>query len=115
VLLEIVSVLLLVAGFFFLAVGTIGLLRMPDVYTRMHATAKCDTLGAALVLTAMILQCNSVSNAAKLVMIWVFFWLINPAVTHMIADTALGRGVELTPGTDWIDHYDPAGKEGLEQ
>ena len=109
-----ISVILLLAGFFFLTIGTIGLLRMPDVYTRMHATAKCDTLGAGLVITAMIVKLvgsyGDISSTVKLLAVWAFFLLINPTVTHMIAESALARDVELSPGTDWMFHesYDSA-------
>ncbi|MEW6308476.1 MAG: monovalent cation/H(+) antiporter subunit G [Bacillota bacterium] len=96
---------LLLAGCFFLTVGAIGLLRLPDVYTRMHATAKCDTLGAALVILAMMLKAPSPAVVAKLAMCLGFFWLINPATAHLIAETALARGVPLTAGTTVMDHY----------
>lgn len=76
--------LLLCSGFFFL-VGTVGLVRMPDAFTRMHATTKCDTLGAGLALLALIVNRGFHIISVKLLLIIVFIWLTNPTAAHIIA------------------------------
>ena len=103
---EIVVSLLLWSGLFFLFVGTLGLIRMPDLYTRMHATSKCDTLGTGLILLAMILQMQSYSEVIKLVLIGAFIWSINPVVAHVIGHVAYMRNEDHVAGTFFLDCYD---------
>lgn len=97
---------LLWAGLFFLFVGTLGLIRLPDIYTRMHATSKCDTLGTGLVLLALVLQINSYNEIIKLLMIGAFIWSINPLVAHVIGHIAYLRDEDHTPDTFFKDCYD---------
>jgi multicomponent Na+:H+ antiporter subunit G len=81
----IIGVLLFFSVFFF-SVGTIGLLRLPDTYTRMHATTKGDTLGAGLALLALALyNLDKPFIAAKLLIIIVFVWITNPTAAHVIS------------------------------
>ncbi len=87
-LLELVASLFLLAGLFFFIVGTIGLLRMPDVYTRMHASTKCDTLGVSLIMVGTILGNGFNFLSLKLVLIVVFIWLTTPTAAHAIARAA---------------------------
>ncbi|WP_350343302.1 monovalent cation/H(+) antiporter subunit G [Proteinivorax hydrogeniformans] len=83
---NILSGTLLLAGAFFFLVGTIGLLRMPDVYSKMHATTKCDTLGAGLILLGlMVYSHGELDVAIKLFLVIVFIWLTNPTAAHIIA------------------------------
>ena len=84
----------LVAGGFFCVVGTIGLVRMPDFYTRMHAASVTDTLGAGLVLGGLILQAGLTLVAAKLVMIGLLLFFASPTASHALARAAFVRGVE---------------------
>lgn len=79
------SVLSLVGGLFFFLVGTICLLRLPDVFTRMHATTKSDTLGAGLVIVAAMLYLGWDVAVIKLLLVLVFIWLTNPTAAHIIA------------------------------
>lgn len=83
----IVSLLSLLAGLFFLFVGTLGLLRLPDVFCRLHATTKCDTLGVGLILLSLALQ-SSAAAAVKLVLIAGFILVTNPTAAHVIARAA---------------------------
>lgn len=81
----IVTILLFFSVFFF-AVGTIGLIRLPDTYTRMHATTKGDTLGAGLGLLALaIYNLDKPFVAGKLIIIIVFVWITNPTAAHFIS------------------------------
>ena len=93
--LNIMSGLMLALGVFFFAVGTIGLIRLPDTYTRMHATTKCDTLGVGLVLFSLALQSGFTLDTAKLALIVVFIWVTNPTATHVIAKAVYDREMQL--------------------
>jgi len=75
-------------GLFFLFTGTVGLIRMPDVYTRMHATTKCDTVGVGLVVLGLMLSPGNWINVVKLGLVLVFLWVCNPTVSHLIAQAA---------------------------
>ncbi len=86
--------LLLVGGFFFLA-GTVGLLRFPDIYTRLHALTKADNVGLGLVVIGLIIQAPSWATAGKLLLIWLLVLLSGASVSHLIARGALQRGIRL--------------------
>lgn len=81
-------ILLLAGGVFFFLVGTLGLIRLPDAFTRMHATTKCDTLGAGLVLVALMVHQGLHMISLKLLVILVFIWITNPTAAHIIAKAA---------------------------
>ncbi|QGU96625.1 cation:proton antiporter [Clostridium bovifaecis] len=72
-------------GLFFFMVGTVGLLRFPDMFTRAHSAAKCDTLGAMLSLIALVIYNGLNIVSLKLMLIILFIWLTNPTATHLIA------------------------------
>lgn len=91
---DIASWILLVTGGLFCIVGAVGLLRMPDFYTRVHAASVTDTLGAGLILLGLILQAGWSLVAAKLVMVGLLIFFTSPAATHALARAALGRGVK---------------------
>jgi multicomponent Na+:H+ antiporter subunit G len=86
-------VLLTVGGFFFLA-GTVGLLRFPDVYTRLHALTKADNLGLGFVVLALLLRTESWTVRFKLVLVWLLVLATTATVAHMMARAALDRGIE---------------------
>jgi multicomponent Na+:H+ antiporter subunit G len=88
------SWILLVSGGLFGIIGGIGLLRMPDFYTRVHAASVTDTLGAGLILLGLILQAGWTLVMAKLVIIGLLVFFTSPAATHALARAALGRGLE---------------------
>ncbi len=91
---------LLIAGLIFFAVGTIGILRFPDFYTRLHAAGKCDTLAAILTLVALALfnlQELSLANllvSLKILAIAAFVFVASPTATHALTEAALIVGVE---------------------
>jgi multicomponent Na+:H+ antiporter subunit G len=85
-------VLLLAGGFFFLA-GTVGLLRFPDVYTRLHALTKADNLGLGLVAAGLVVQAPSWAAALKLLLIWLLVLLASTVSCHLIARSALWLGI----------------------
>lgn len=92
--LDLASWILLAAGGLFCIVGAIGLHRMPDFYTRVHAASVTDTVGAGLVLIGLILQAGWTLVAAKLVIIGLLLFLSSPTAAHAIAKAALGRGLQ---------------------
>lgn len=85
----VLSTLFLAGGLFFFFVGTIGILRFKDIFTRAHSAAKCDTLGAVLSLISLIIYNGINWVSLKLVLIIVFVWITNPTATHLIAKAAL--------------------------
>lgn len=92
--LDAMSWILLCGGSFFCVVGALGVLRMPDFYTRVHAASVNDTLGAGLILLGLILQAGWTLVAAKLVVIGLLIFFTSPAATHALAKAALGRGLQ---------------------
>lgn len=98
--------LLLLTGLFFLFVGTVGLIRLPDVYTRMHATTKCDTLGTGLIMVALMPLIGSYNEVAKLILILLFIWTINPLMAHVIGHVSYLRDEKCALDTFYRDCYD---------
>ncbi len=90
---DIASWVCLVAGGFFCLVGGIGLLRMPDFYTRMHAASVTETLGAGLILLGLLIQAGITLVGAKLLMIGLLIFFTSPAASHALAKAALSRGL----------------------
>lgn len=82
------AIIMLIGGSFFFLVGTIGLIRLPDAFTRMHATTKCDTLGAGMILVSLMIHQGFHLNSVKLFIILLFILLTNPTAAHIIAKAA---------------------------
>jgi multicomponent Na+:H+ antiporter subunit G len=94
VAIDIASALLCLAGGGFCVVGGVGVLRMPDFYTRIHAASVCDNVGAMLVLLGLMLQAGWSLALVKLLAIAVLVIFTSPVATHALARAALGRGLE---------------------
>ena len=90
---ELVGALLVVLGMPFFLVGTIGLLRFPDVFTRLHALTKADNLGLGLVVFGLLLQADSWETACKLLLIWIAVLFGSATVCHLVAQAALRKGI----------------------
>ena len=88
-----VSWLCLVGGGLFCVLGAVGLLRMPDFYTRMHAASVIETLGAGLLLLGLLLQAGVGLVAVKLLMIGALIFFASPTATHALARAAMVRGL----------------------
>lgn len=91
---DLASWLLLGAGGVFCVIGGIGLIRMPDFYTRVHAASVTDTLGAGLILAGLMLQAGLTLVCVKLVMIGLLILFTSPTATHALTRAALTRGLE---------------------
>lgn len=98
-LIEIASWALLVAGGAFCLIGAIGVLRMPDFYTRAHAASVSDSLGAGFVIAGLVLQAGWTLPALKLAILALLILFTSPVATHAITKAALGRGVAPLLGT----------------
>lgn len=92
---DVAAVVFMLGGLFFFFTGTVGLLRFPDVYTRMHATGKSDTLGAQLMLIGIAIANGWSLTSVKLILIFVFLMLANPTATHAMIRAAVGSGERL--------------------
>ena len=93
-LLDIASWALVLVGGAFCIIGAIGLLRMPDFFTRMHAASIIDTLGAAFILLGLMLQAGFSLVTVKLIAIGLLLFFTSPVSTHALARAALARGVD---------------------
>lgn len=92
-LVDSLSGLFLIAGGLFCLVGAVGLMRMPDFYTRMHAASVIETLGAGLILLGLLLQAGFTLVAAKLLMVGLLIFFASPTASHALARAALQQGV----------------------
>lgn len=84
----------LVGGGFFCVVGAVGMLRMPDFYTRMHAASVIETLGAGLILVGLMLQAGFTLVAVKLMIVGMLIFFASPTATHALARAAMARGLK---------------------
>ena len=94
VVLDVLSWLALGTGLFFMIVGTVGLIRMPDVFTRLHAAGMTDTMGALFLILGMCLQAGLGLVLVRLVLVYAFLLFTSPISTHALARAALAGGVE---------------------
>ena len=91
---DILTIFLLTVGAVFFLAGTVGLLRFPDVYTRLHALTKADNLGLGLLLAGLALQAESWTVVAKLLLIWLLILLASSSVAHLVVRAAQRRGIK---------------------
>ena len=91
---DLASWALILAGSFFTVVGALGLVRMPDIFTRMHAASVTDTAGAGLLVLGMVLQAGISLTALKLAILLGLFFFTGPVVTHALAQTCLHEKIE---------------------
>ena len=97
---DIVVIMLTVTGLLFFFATTVGILRFPDFYSRMHAAGKGDTLSSLLILLALALYNFHEFNlanllvAAKILLIVVFIFMASPTATHAITDAGFESGLK---------------------
>lgn len=98
-----VATALVLTGVFFLTVGTVGLLRMPNMYNRMHATTKASTIGVvSMFLAAFVLFGPGGAGLTSIVGI-VFLFLTVPTGSHLLLQSAIRMGVPFEDETSWPD------------
>ncbi|MDH5300876.1 MAG: monovalent cation/H(+) antiporter subunit G [Gammaproteobacteria bacterium] len=95
---DIASMLLIVTGMFFFVAGTLGLLRFPDVYTRLHALTKADNVGLGFVVCGLCLQTNSLSTVGLLIFIWLLVMLSGASASQLVAQAASHSPDSDSPG-----------------
>ncbi len=92
IVLDVLTGLLLCAAAFFFVSGTVGLLRLPDIYSRLHALTKADNVGLGLTVVALMLQAESWSEVFKLVLIYAMVLSASATVCYLIGNEAHRRG-----------------------
>jgi len=90
-LINLVGGVFIIGGLFFFLVGTIGIIRFPDVLSRIHAAAKCDTLGALLCLIGLIVFNGLNMVSLKILLVLIFIWVTNPTASHLIGKAEYNR------------------------
>jgi multicomponent Na+:H+ antiporter subunit G len=90
---EMLSLACLAAAMLFFLSGTVGLLRFPDIYTRLHALTKADNVGLGLLVLSLSLQAGDWFIVAKLVLIWFLVLVASSASCHLVARRALQKGI----------------------
>ncbi len=98
--LDIVSWILIVGGVVFCLIGGYGLLKLKDVYARLHAASLIDTLGVGLILIGLMFQAGFTLVTAKLILILAFIFFTSPTATHALARAAINHDVLPEVDTD---------------
>ena len=91
---SLVVILFVLLGIFFMLIGSIGILRLPDFFSRTHAMSKSDTLGILFVVLGLIIYDGTLVNSLKLLLIMIFIALANPIGAHALAHAALKKGMK---------------------
>jgi multicomponent Na+:H+ antiporter subunit G len=94
VALDIISGILIAAGSFFVLVGALSLVRMPDIYARIHGASIIDTVGAGFLILGLIVQTGWSLTTVKLLFILAIFFFTLPVAAHALAQAALHEGVK---------------------
>lgn len=93
-MIKIISMICFMGSFLAFGLGTLGLFRFPDAYSRMHGVAIGDTLGVGLMGFGLLLISPNWILRAKLIVILILFWIINPTMSHLIAKAAVIHGTK---------------------
>lgn len=91
---EVVAIICILGGLFFLIVAAIGMVRLPDVFTRSHAVSLTDTLGATLILIGLALHQGFSMNMVKILVVLVLLLILNPVISHATLRAAWRSGVK---------------------
>jgi multicomponent Na+:H+ antiporter subunit G len=110
---ETIGAWLIVIGLLFDLMGTIGLVRLPDVYNRLQAATKCVTLGTCMILVGLLVRNGFDALGAKALLCAIFILLTSPVGAHAIARAAHRAGVRLWEGSVTDAYLDDRQKEGI--
>ncbi len=102
---EVLSWVFIVSGSFFTIVGSLGVLRLPDFWTRLHGMSISDSAGVILLILGMAMQAGLTLITVKLFIILAFLFITGPTSTHAVANAALVSG--LKPRSDVPPEKDP--------
>lgn len=89
-----ISVVFVIIGILFMLVGSLGILRLPDFYSRTHAVSKSDTLGIIFVILGLVVYEGFTQSSLKLFLVILFIALANPVGTHALAKAAKDKGLK---------------------
>ena len=84
----------LILGSFFILTGALGLLRMPDIYTRLHSAGIVDTMGAGLIVVGLMIEAGVSQIALKLLLIPAFLFFTTPTASHALSHAAFTAGIK---------------------
>ena len=99
----IIAGLLILSGLFVLGIATVGIFRFSTMLNRIHVAAKCDTLGALLVLSGLMVLSGFNVVSLKLLLVIIFLWLCNPAASHLVARSEVKTNQDLELICDFVD------------
>ena len=98
-----VSAAFILGGLFVLGVATLGIFRFESVLNRIHVAAKCDTLGALLVLAGLTVLAGPGAFSLKLALVIAFLWLTNPVASHLVAQAEVATNERIGETCDILD------------
>jgi|BarGraNGADG00312_2_1021985.scaffolds.fasta_scaffold01382_6 multicomponent Na+:H+ antiporter subunit G len=90
---KVIAVILCSVGTFFFIIGTTGLLRLPDVFTRLHSSTKCDTMGAGSILIGLAVYSGVSWDVLKLLIVLGFLFISSATTGHAIGRSAVKQGI----------------------
>ena len=91
---DILSIIFIVPGLFFLTVAAIGVIRLPDVFSRSHAVSLADSVGAFLILIGVALHEGLGKNTLKILVVLALLFILNPVIAHATVRAALRSGLK---------------------
>ena len=102
---EWIVVIFILSGSLFCLVAAVGLVRLPDTLTRMHAATKAGTLGAGMIMAAVAFFFADIGIVLRAMLGLVFLYMTAPVGAHLIGRAAYCSGIRLSSRT-WVDHLD---------
>lgn len=109
----IIAGVLMLLGLFVLGIATIGIFRFSTMLNRIHVAAKCDTLGALLVLSGLIVLSGFNVFSLKLLLVIAFLWMCNPVASHLVARAEVRTNPNLNEICDFVDMTGESGGDEL--
>jgi|TARA_B100000470_G_scaffold195439_1_gene164455 multicomponent Na+:H+ antiporter subunit G len=91
---NIFSIIFIVAGLFFMIVSAVGVIRLPDVFSRSHAVSLTDSLGAFLMLVGLAFHEGLGTNMLKILVVLALLYILNPVIAHATVRAALRSGLK---------------------
>jgi len=91
---NILAIIFIVAGLFFMIVSAVGVVRLPDVFSRSHAVSLTDSLGAFLILIGIALHEGLGTNMLKILVVLALLYILNPVIAHATIRAALRSGLK---------------------
>lgn len=91
---SLIGIVFITIGLFFLTVAAVGMIRLPDVFTRSHAVGLTDSVGALFLLTGLALYQGLGANMVRVLLVLALMYLLNPVITHATVRAALRSGLK---------------------